>query len=164
MGVTLQYTSRHPVAEEIAKAVRLELRRQRREQPWILCEPPRFYEPMEDGKLRGGTKLHMHLSADEMAPATGRHVGPNDVQELLNLLCDWSDRHGITWLLDIDGHHLGRIEDGLCRGDVLAKLEAIADVALFLGEGHPQEQSARRRDDEIEPPGNTGLRIWPGPE
>src|SRR5262249_8353467 len=117
---------------------RAELRQHQSDQPWFLCESPGFFDAEEDGRFRGGSKLVIHPWADEMEVAATRDSERNDIQELARLLCDWSDRYGITWLVDIDGYPLGRIEDGCCRGDLLGKLEAIADLSLFLGEEYPQ--------------------------
>jgi hypothetical protein len=164
MGVRLYYTSLRAVPEEIDQAVRAELDQYSREQPWLLCEPPMLYETEKDGKLRGGSKLNIHPWADEMEKAAASQPERNDIQELLRLLCDWSDRYGISWRLDIDGDRLGKIEGGVCRGDLLGKLEAIAGLSMFLGEEHPARHPGPTKRDRPEPPPSQGLRIWPGPD
>jgi hypothetical protein len=164
VGERLYFTSLEPVPEEVAEAVCAELRQEPSEQPWLLCEPPGFYDADEDGKLRGGTKLNLRPSADEMEAVAASPAERDDIQELVRLLCAWSERYGIVWLLDIDGHPLGRIADGSCRGDLLGKLEAMAELATFLGEEFPEDMPAGEGDDDSEPPEGPGLRIWPGPE
>ena len=164
MGVCLYFKSLRPVAEDVEEALRTELRQAESSQPWVLCEPPHFYETEEDGRLRGGSKLNLHPEADELAEAAGAPTGHNDLQALVQRLSDWSERHGITWLLDIDGEPLGRIQDGACRGDLLGKIEALADLSSFLGEEYPREGPEPERGEGDDPPGGSHLRLWPGPE
>lgn len=164
MGVSLYYTSLQPVPKKVEEAIRAELRQYQRKQPWLLCEPPGLYDTEEDSRLRGGSKLNLHPWADEMEAAAASHPKRNDIQELVRLLCEWSERYGITWLLDIDGDRLGRIEDGVCQGDLLGRLEAIADLAMFLGQEYPRHYPDRRGTDDSGPPTSHGLRIWPGPK
>src|SRR5262245_49115859 len=164
MGVVLYYTSVQSVSEAVKDAIRAELRQYRGEQPWLLCEPPGFYDTEEDGKLRGGSKLNLHPWAEDMEATAASHPERNDIQELVRLLCEWSDHYGITWMLDIDGDRLGRIDGGVCRGDLLGRLEAIAELSTLLGEEYPEHHPVRREHDNPAPPTSHGLRIWPGPE
>jgi hypothetical protein len=164
MGVCLYFTSVEPVDPEVEEALQAEWRSARSEQPWVLCEPPHFYPLEEDGRLRGGSKLNLHPWADEWEAASRAPVERNDLQELLHRLCDWSARYGVTWELEVEGVTLGRIEDGVCPGDLESALEAFADVGQYLAEEFPHEWPEPREDDGDEPPSASGPRLWREPE
>ncbi len=115
MGVVLYFTARGPVPEPAEAAIRAELSSSPllRWQPWLLCEPPWFYAPEAGRPLRGRTKLNVLPASAEAVEFVEREE-PDDIEALVTALCDWSERYGVAWTLDIDGRRQGRIERGRC--------------------------------------------------
>src|SRR5204862_3157697 len=136
MGVCLYFTSVAKVLPEDADAIREDARAWSGDQPWVLCEPPRFY-PDEDGRMHGGSKLNLHPQADEWEQAAQHQPERNDHDELLHRLCAWSAQHGVDWELTVDGSPLGRIEGGVCPPEVRGAIEAFADLGQYLAEEFP---------------------------
>jgi hypothetical protein len=162
MGVCLNFRSAGPVEPGVAAAIRRARGRGLGDQPWVLCEPPHFHrDPDEDGRLVGSSKLNLMPDAEELAEAGGRR---DDLDRLLEILCGLSQKHGVNWDLDIDGHELGSIVEGVCDEQVRGALEAFAALADDLTEGLGLD------DLDVDSEGNEprgdapGPRLWRGPE
>ena len=63
--------------------------------------------------LKGRTKLNVSPRPAEALEFVEREE-PDDIEALVTALCDWSERYGVAWVLDIDGRRQGRVERGRC--------------------------------------------------
>lgn len=127
MGVCLYFTARGPVLGPAEGAIRSEMSQSPllRWQPWLLCEPPRFFPPEAGRPLKGRTKLNVSPQTEEALEFVEREE-PDDIEALTTALCDWSERYGVAWVLDIDGWRQGRIERGRCGWCLRRRLRATA--------------------------------------
>jgi hypothetical protein len=128
MGVCLYFTARGFVPESAAAAIRSELSASPllRWQPWLLCEPPWFFPPEAGQPLQGRTKLNVSPQPGEALEFRERQE-PDDIEAIVSALCDWSERYGVSWVLDIDGWRQGRIEWGRCGWCLRRRLRATAE-------------------------------------
>jgi hypothetical protein len=127
VGVCLYFTARGWVPGPAEAAIRSELSRSSllRWQPWLLCEPPWFFPPEVGQPLKGRTKLNVLPQPGEALEFVEREE-PDDIEALVTALCDWSERYGVAWVLDIDGWQQGRIERGRCGWCLRRRLRATA--------------------------------------
>jgi len=127
VGVCLYFTARGRAPESAEAAIWAELSSSAllRWQPWPLCEPPRFFPPEAGRPLKGRTKLNV-LPAPAEALEFVEREEPDDIEALVTALCDWSERYGVSWALDIDGRRQGRIERGRCGWCLRRRLRATA--------------------------------------
>ena len=123
----LYFTARGPVSESAEAAIRSELSSSAllRWQPWLLCEPPWFFPPEAGRPLKGHTKLNVLPAPTEALEFVEREE-PDDIEALATALCEWSERYGVAWELDIDGWRQGRIERGRCGWCLRRRLRATA--------------------------------------
>jgi hypothetical protein len=60
--------------------------------------------------------LILDPSEDEWEVGDRNHQERNELQELLRWLCQWSQKHDLTWDLSVDRTVYGRIDGGACLG------------------------------------------------
>jgi hypothetical protein len=123
-----------------------------------LCEPVWIAPAAEDGVLFGRSKLNLHPYPDEVEEAAAQDPDEHDLRALVHILCGLSEKHHLTWELDVDGEFLGRIKDGVCDTAIYDGVDGLAEVAFDLGRIDRLEMF---EEDESNGP---SLRIWPEPD
>jgi hypothetical protein len=116
----LYFTADRPQPAEADAAIRAGWPPVLEGRDWLLCEPPSFLPLGDDGLLRGRTKLNVCPDPGEAAGYIERE--PDDFQAVIAALCDWSERYGVRWRLDIDGERQGRIADGRCEPSLARRM------------------------------------------
>lgn len=159
MGVGLYYRAVGPVAPDVAQAVRAESASVGRGQPWVLCEPPHFFDA-EDGELVGGSKLNLMPHPEELADLRANLPERSDLRVIFHSLTDWATRFGLTWELDVDDAHLCRIEPGDDPDQHAELYGGLAEFAFGLDELDPESGGGRDSDPADDPP--TGPRLYTG--
>ncbi len=69
----------------------------------------------------------------EKAEAESYDTEKNDLEFLLDKLCDMSKRFNVDWTIQIEDAEIGSIVDGVCDSAVREAVEAMAGVADELG-------------------------------
>lgn len=134
MGVTIEYFTKSDVSLEEVKAI-VAATREPDNQPWLLCEPINFLDlPGYENQLFGASKLNLMPDPAEKAEAESYDTDKNDLEFLLDRLCDISKRFNTDWTIQVEGSELGSIENGVCDPAVREAVEAMASVADELGE------------------------------
>lgn len=70
----------------------------------------------------------------EKEEAESYDTDKNDLEFLLDKLCEISERFNIDWVIQIEGSEIGSIDNGVCDPAVREAVEAMAIVADELGE------------------------------
>jgi hypothetical protein len=134
MGVTIEYYTKSDVTLDEVRAI-VAATREPDNQPWLLCEPMSFFEmPGFESKLFGASKLNLIPDPAEKAEAESYDTDKNDLEFLLDKLCEISKRFGVNWTISVEGAELGSIDNGVCDQAVREAVEAMASVADDLGE------------------------------
>lgn len=134
MGVTIEYYTRSDVSLDEVKAI-VSATKEPDNQPWLLCEPINFLDmPGYENQLFGASKLNLMPDPTERAEAESYDTDKNDLEFLLDKLCELSERFNIDWVIQIEGSEIGSIESGVCDPVVREAVEAMASVADELGE------------------------------
>jgi hypothetical protein len=135
MGFTIYYRSTRAVSQEEAEVIGRAARDACRGRTWLNCEPVHFFSGSEDGCLFGGSKPNFRPHPDDVASAARRELPHGGVRDMLEVLCRLSREHDLDWEISHDhsGGPVGLIRAGECDRDVLAQVEAFADVAEYLG-------------------------------
>src|SRR5262249_32363811 len=102
---------------------------------WLSCEPVHFFSGSEDGHLVGSSKPNFHPHPDDRASAAREGLPDGSARDMLDILCRMSRDFGIDWEISHDSSDgpIGLVRAGECDGDVLAQVEAFADLAEELG-------------------------------
>ena len=127
VGVCLYFTVCGLIPKAVEDSIRRDLLSAVAERVWRLCEPPWFFPPEEDQPLRGRTKLNVSPSPEETRERQGSPE-PDDLETLVELLCAWSARYDVAWVVDIDGRWLGRITGRKCGWCLARRIGATADA------------------------------------
>jgi hypothetical protein len=134
MGVTIEYYTKSEVSLDEVRAI-VAATREPNNQPWLLCEPINFFEmPGFENKLFGASKLNLMPDPAEKAEAESCDTDKNDLEFLLDKLCEISTRFGVNWTIQVEGAELGAIDNGVCDQSVREAVEAMASVADEFGE------------------------------
>lgn len=134
MGVNINYFTKADVSLEEVKAI-VAATREPDNQPWLLCEPINFLEmPGYEDRLHGASKLNLLPDPTEKAEAENYDTDRNDLEFLLDKLCELSTRFQVDWTLQIEGSEIGEIVGGVCDPAARDAVEALASVADELGE------------------------------
>lgn len=135
MGFSIMYRSTRPVSTAEAASIKEAAEAACRGRTWLSCEPVHFNSGSEDGHLLGSSKSNFHPHPDDVASAKNEGLPDGTLRDLLDILCQLSRDHGIDWEVHHDHSDgpIGLIQAGECEGDVVAQVEAFADVAEFLG-------------------------------
>jgi len=134
MGFTINYRSTRSVSPAEAAAIRSAAREACRGRTWLSCEPV-ILSRGADGHLSGACKPNFRPHPEDVAGAAREGLPDGTARDLLDVLCRVSRDHGVDWEISHDHSSgpLGQIRAGECDGEVLLRLEAIADVADYLG-------------------------------
>jgi hypothetical protein len=127
VGVCLYFTMGGPISMAVEDSIRRELPSAISGRLWLLCEPPWFFPPEEGQPLRGRTKLNGSPGPEEAREHRGGPE-PDDLEALVELLCAWSARYDVAWVVDIDGRRLGHIAGGKCGWCLARRIRATADA------------------------------------
>ncbi len=148
MGVCLYFTAQEPVSESVEAAIRAEQALLQQKQRWILCETPWFF-PSEPGRpFQGITKLNIMPHPDEAVELN--ELEPDDIEVIVTALCDWSERYGVCWVLEIAGERQGRIERGQCESCLWRR---VRETAEWLKQQQRKALADRESTPVILPPG-----------
>jgi hypothetical protein len=106
------------------------------ERTWLSCEPVHFFPGDNDGHLFGGSKPNFMPHPDDAASAVQSGLPDGTTRDMLDILCRLSRDHAVDCEISHDdsGGPVGYIRSGICDEEVLAQIEAFADVADILGE------------------------------
>jgi hypothetical protein len=134
MGVTIEYYTKSDVSLDEVNAI-IAATREPNDQPWLLCEPINFLDmPGYEDQLFGASKLNLMPDPAEKEEAESYDTDKNDLEFLLDKLCEISERFNIDWVIQIEGSEIGSIDNGVCDPAVRESVEAMAIVADELGE------------------------------
>jgi len=135
MGFAVYYRSTRPVAPTESEAIREAASAANEGRTWLSCEPVHFF-PDDDRHLMGGSKPNFVPHPDDAAAAAREVLPDGTTRDLLDILCQLSRDHRIDWKIshDYSERPIGYIRGGVCDGDVLAQLEAFADLGDLLGD------------------------------
>lgn len=118
MGVTLDYSAIQPVAPNVRAAIIAEAQRIAAGHDWW-SESLNFYPGGEsDGHLEGGAKIYLvgyttregayrRVDIDE-----DEFMACRDTLFILRQLAGWSERFGLTWVVQCAGERVGAIDRG----------------------------------------------------
>jgi hypothetical protein len=134
MGVDIVYFTKSHVSPEQVRAI-VAASREPDHQPWLLCEPIHFLDmPGYENQLFGTSKLNLMPDPTEKAEAESYNAEKNDLEFLLDKLCEISKRFRVDWTIQIEDAELGSINNGVCDPAVREGIEAMASVSDELGE------------------------------
>ena len=116
----------------------MKLCREPNDQPWQLCEPISFLD-IDGYELYGCSKLNVEFDSlgpdDSRSPTTGK----TDLQFLVELLIDISEKYGIDWEIGVMGQQMGEIKSGICDPEITEGIEMIANAgAIGPPDGFPE--------------------------
>jgi hypothetical protein len=136
MGFTIYYRSTRPVSPAEAQAVEQSTRAACRGRTWLSCEPVHFFGG-DDGHLLGGSKPNFQPHPDDVAAAAREGLPDGTARDMLDILCRLSRAHGIDWEITHDHSDgpVGYVRGGVCDADVLAQVEAFAELGDMLAGG-----------------------------
>ncbi|QJW98859.1 hypothetical protein [Frigoriglobus tundricola] len=135
MGLTVYYYSTRPLAPAEADTIRRAAEVANEGRTWLGCEPVHFFPSDPVGHLLGGSKANLQPHPDDAASAARSELPDGTTRDMLDVLCQLSRDHAIDWALSHDYNtDLGFIRAGVCDGDVLAQIEAFADLGDALGD------------------------------
>jgi hypothetical protein len=146
MGFSVYYCSTGPVRPTKVDAIVQAASVLCRGRTWLGCESVRFSR-RDDGRLCGGSKPNFQPHPDDVASAAREGLPNGTTRDMLDILCQLSREYGIDWEIGHDHSDgpVGYIRDGFCDGEVVAQIEAFADLGDILGD--------RMADTEAEPGG-----------
>lgn len=174
MGFTVYYRSTEPLEADKADQVRFALRTANEGRTWLSCEPVHMFLTQMDGHLLGGSKPNFTPHPDDVASAKTEGLPDGTIMDVLSILCDISEEHGVDWEFshDHDPGPIGCIREGIpeprlieelrsiaALGNVLADLESEFLQGLNGGEGLGDDSSHFGDDDDNDPP---ILKLFPG--
>jgi hypothetical protein len=135
MGFTVYYRSTLPVGPDERAAIKRTTRELCRGRTWLGCEPVHFWET-EDGHLEGGSKPNFQPHPDDVAAAAREGLPDGTIRDTLDVLCRLSSDAGIDWEIshDYSDGPVGFVRGGVCDDDVLAQVEAFADLGDYLAD------------------------------
>lgn len=134
MGVDIVYFTKSDVSLEDVRAITAAAR-EPDNQPWLLCEPICFLDmPGYENRLFGASKLNLMPAPEDKADAENYDTDRNDLEFLLDKLCDLSERFHVDWTIQIEDGEIGLIVNGVCDPGVRDAVEAMAGLTDELGE------------------------------
>ncbi len=123
MSLSLTYTTTEPVAADVRKAIEADAKRLNKGRPWW-CENIVFFKSREQPKhVVGDTKLFRGLGddvlddEDEDAAAEvefddDQFMAFQDARFILLTLARWSEKHGVSWVVEMSGVEVAWVADG----------------------------------------------------
>ena len=91
--------------------------------------------PGYERQLFGMSKLNLMPDPAEREEAKAYDTDTNDLQFLLDKLCETSATHGVDWTVQIEGDEVGSIIGGSCDPTVQATIEVMASLGAGTLEG-----------------------------
>lgn len=135
MGFTVTYRSTKQVPPETADAIEAAADQACEGRTWLSCEPVCFFSRDVDGTLWGGSKPNFQPHPDDVAAAASEDLPDGTIRDVLDILCQLSREHSVDWSIGHDHDpHIGFIRGGLCDDEVLAQIEAFADLSDMLSD------------------------------
>jgi hypothetical protein len=162
LGFAVSYRSTEPVEPSKYARIQAAIKNASRGRTWLSSEGA-WVSRQEDGHLWGASKPNFQPHPDDVAAAKMENLPDGTISDVVQILCDISRVEGVDWEVshdDSDGP-IGLIRNGVADPDVLAPIEAIADVCQILGELEgglddgldiADANPLRREDDDNEPP------------
>ena len=102
MGFTIYYRSTRPVSKPEADAIASAAAGANKGRTWLSCEAVHFFERQKDGHLLGGSKPNFMPHPDDVTAAALEGLPDGTTRDLLDILCQLSQQHGIDWALSHD--------------------------------------------------------------
>jgi hypothetical protein len=136
MGFAIAYRTTEPVNEQVAARLAAAASAARGAHTWLSCEPPILH--VDDGHLLGSSKPNFMPHPDDIASAETDGLPDGTVNDLLDLLRQWSSDFAVDWEIshDYSDGPLGYIRDGVCDSAVRTQCEAFSQLAeIMLEEG-----------------------------
>jgi hypothetical protein len=135
MGFSVYYCSTRPVPPIKVDAIVQAASILCRGRTWLSCEPVGFLR-RDDGRLFGGSKPNFQPHPDDVASAAREGLPDGTARDMLDILCQLSRDHGIDWEIrhDHSDGPVGYIRNGICDDEVVAQIEAFADLGDILGD------------------------------
>lgn len=176
MGFTVYYRSTEPLESDKAEQIRFALRAENEGRTWLSCEPAHLFQDQADGHLLGGSKPNFTPHPDDIASAEADGLPDGTLMDVLRILCDISEVHGVDWEFshDHDPGPIGSIMNGMPDSRLVGELEQISELGSLLEEletellqetddEHVEDESPSKRKqrngDDNDPP---ILKLFPG--
>jgi hypothetical protein len=162
LGFAVSYRSTKPVEPSQCARIQAAIKEASRGKTWLLSEAV-WVARQADGHLWGASKPNFQPHPDDVAAATMENLPDATISDVVQILCDISRAEGVDWEVSHDGSGgpIGFIRNGIADPDVLAQIEAFADVCQILSEleGGLEEgfdaadtNPFRAEDDDDDPP------------
>ncbi|HEY4259799.1 MAG TPA: hypothetical protein VGM98_06560 [Schlesneria sp.] len=166
MGFTVYYRSTEPMESDKAAQIRFALQAANEGRTWLSCEPAHLFLDQEDGHLLGGSKPNFTPHPDDIASAEAQGLPDGTLMDVLRILCDISEEHGVDWALshDHDPGPIGFVREGTPDSQLVGELEQISELGGLLEELESEfdtellQESGDENFDEDEPPSNKNQR------
>ena len=135
MGVSIDYVTQSQISPETRAAI-VAASDEPDSQSWNLCEPICFFDdvPGYENRLFGSSKLNMMPHPDDCAAQNDRSTECNDLEFLLNQLCNYSKKFQVNWVVQVEGSELGVIENGTAEKSLMEAVRAMAQFSSFNDE------------------------------
>jgi hypothetical protein len=135
MGFSVSYRSTEPVAKPVQDAIHQAADAANEGRTWLSCEPVLFFRS-EDGYLEGSSKPNFMPHPDDVASAASEDLPDGTTRDMLDILCRLSRDHAVDWEIRHDHSEgpVGYIQGGVCDDEVLAQIEAFADLGDILAD------------------------------
>lgn len=135
MGFRVYYRVTEPITPEHEAELRRAIEVESRSRSWLSCEPIHLYDVQDDGCLFGGSKPNFHPDPSDAASAALSGLPDGTVRDLIDGLCRLSRDHGVDWAVRHDEAPgtVGYIRRGVCDPGLRDTIDALADLAAYLG-------------------------------
>jgi hypothetical protein len=168
VGFTVYYRSTVPVDVGVANRIRTAIQKANKGRTWLSCEPVCLFEDQEDGHLFGGSKPNFAPHPDDIAAAEREDLPDGTINDVLQILCDVSETHGVDWEISHDElpGPIGFVRNGIPDPELIGQIEAFAGICGSLGDleswftendATPDPDSDSENDDD----GPSIIRLWP---
>lgn len=135
MGFAVSYRSTQPVEPSKSARIQAIIKNATHGKTWLSSEPA-WVSRQEDGHLWGASKPNFQPHPDDVAAAKLENLPDGTISDVVRILCDVSRVERVDWEVshDASAGPIGLIQNGIADPDVLAHIEAFADVCQIFGE------------------------------
>lgn len=126
MGVSFTYRTNESVSDETRASITEEANSMKRS--WTTTESIIFFDDPEcPDRLTGDSKIFIEGLAETL-PGNG---GVGDTRFIIEKLCEWSTRFGLSWHITAEGADIGDIRAGKADEQVMGMVESFEDPEIW---------------------------------
>jgi hypothetical protein len=168
MGFTVYYRSTVSLDADRADQIRRAISKANKGRSWLSCEPVSIFGEQEDGHLFGGSKPNFMPHPDDVAEAQAENLPDGTILDVLEILCDVSESHGVDWEFshDHDPGPIGFVRNGIAESQLREQIDAFAELCGAIGECESDfaddSTSTNHESESGEDDDPPILRLWPG--